>query len=46
MQPYTLVKDQRTAVETPQVQAILDGDLDDFIQAYLRYKTEKTHRKL
>jgi peptide chain release factor 2 len=45
MQPYTLVKDQRTAVETPQVQAVLDGDLDEFIQAYLRFKTEKSHRK-
>ncbi len=45
MQPYTMVKDQRTAVETPQVQRVLDGDLDEFIQAYLRHKTEKTHRK-
>jgi peptide chain release factor 2 len=45
MQPYTLVKDQRTGVETPQAQRILDGDLDEFIQAYLRYKTEKDHRK-
>ena len=45
MQPYTLVKDQRTAVETAQVQAVLDGELDDFIQAYLRMKTEKEHKK-
>jgi peptide chain release factor 2 len=45
MQPYTLVKDQRTGVETAQVQAILDGELDDFIQAYLRLKTEKEHKK-
>jgi peptide chain release factor 2 len=45
MQPYTMVKDQRVPVETPQVQAVLDGDLDEFIQAYLRYKTEKGHRK-
>lgn len=45
MQPYTMVKDQRTAVETPQVQSVLDGNLDNFIQAYLRYKTEKAHLK-
>lgn len=45
MQPYTMVKDQRTAVETPQVQSVLDGNLDDFLQAYLRHKTEKYHRK-
>src|SRR5438128_10121592 len=45
MQPYTLVKDVRTGVETAQVQAVLDGDLDEFIQAYLRQKTEREHRK-
>jgi peptide chain release factor 2 len=45
MQPYTMVKDQRTAVETPAVNKVLDGDLDEFLQAYLRYKTEKSHRK-
>src|SRR5919205_4280846 len=36
MQPYTLVKDARTQVETSQIQSVLDGDLDEFIQAYLR----------
>jgi peptide chain release factor 2 len=45
MQPYTLVKDVRTGVETSQVQSVLDGELDDFIQAYLRAKAEKEHRK-
>src|SRR5947209_14349855 len=45
LQPYTLVKDVRTGVETSQVQAVLDGEIDDFIQAYLRYKTEREHRK-
>jgi peptide chain release factor 2 len=44
MQPYTLVKDVRTDVQTPQVQAVLDGGLDEFIQAYLRYKAEARHR--
>jgi peptide chain release factor 2 len=45
LQPYTLVKDVRTGMETSQVQSILDGDLDEFIQAYLRLKTEKEHKK-
>lgn len=33
-----LVKDNRTKVETPRVENVLDGDLDDFIEAYLRFK--------
>ena len=45
LQPYTLVKDVRTDVQTAQVQKVLDGDIDDFIQAYLRQKTERTHKK-
>src|SRR5262249_48922123 len=46
LQPYTLAKDVRTGVETSQVQAVLDGEIDEFIQAYLRQKTEKTHKKV
>ncbi len=34
--PYTLVKDHRTQVETSNGQAVMDGDLDAFIQAYLK----------
>jgi peptide chain release factor 2 len=45
MQPYTLVKDVRTGMETSQVQSVLDGEIDDFIQAYLRLKAEREHRK-
>jgi peptide chain release factor 2 len=41
LQPYTMVKDVRTETETPQVHRILDGDLDEFLQAYLRMKTER-----
>ena len=36
MQPYQMVKDLRTDVEKGNIQAVLDGDLDDFIHAYLR----------
>jgi protein subunit release factor B len=33
--PYQLVKDHRTGEETGNVSAVLDGDLDRFIEAYL-----------
>lgn len=36
MQPYTLVKDHRTNVETSNVSAVLDGGIDLFIHAYLK----------
>ena len=36
MQPYTMVKDHRTKYETGNVQAIMDGEIDDFIEAFLR----------
>jgi peptide chain release factor 2 len=45
MQPYTLVKDVRTSVETAQVQKVLDGELDEFMRAFLRHKAEKTRKK-
>jgi peptide chain release factor 2 len=35
LQPYQLVKDLRTEYETSQVDAVLDGDLDAFIESYL-----------
>ena len=36
--PYSMVKDHRTSTETGNVQAVMDGDLDMFIDAYLRSK--------
>jgi len=38
MQPYTLVKDVRTGVEVGNVQAVLDGGLEPFIEAWLRWR--------
>lgn len=35
-QPYTLVKDTRTKFEAGNIQAVMDGDLDDFVNAYLK----------
>ncbi|OGC78069.1 MAG: peptide chain release factor 2 [candidate division Zixibacteria bacterium RBG_16_50_21] len=36
--PYSLVKDHRTGVETSNTQAVIDGDLDQFINAFLTFK--------
>jgi peptide chain release factor 2 len=38
LQPYRIVKDHRTDIETGNVDAVLDGALDDFIKAYLKKK--------
>jgi peptide chain release factor 2 len=40
LQPYQLVKDVRTEYETSQVDDVLDGDIDAFIEAYLSKSTE------
>jgi len=41
LQPYTLVKDHRTGVEVGNVNAVLDGSIDEFIEAYLKNKKKK-----
>jgi peptide chain release factor 2 len=38
--PYQLVKDERTRYETGNVQAVLDGDLDAFIEAFLHWRRQ------
>jgi peptide chain release factor 2 len=38
MQPYQMVKDHRTDVETGNVDAVFDGDLDQFMEGYLRWR--------
>ena len=35
-QPYTLVKDTRTKIEKGDIQAVMDGDIEDFVTAYLK----------
>ena len=44
LQPYQMVKDHRTSFQTGNVQAVLDGDLDRFIESYLRHRA-KTENK-
>lgn len=38
--PYTMVKDHRTSFEVAQVDKVMDGDLDGFIDAYLKWRME------
>lgn len=40
--PYSMVKDHRTGVETGNVQAVMDGEIDPFINAYLRSQIAKS----
>ena len=44
--PYTLVKDHRTGYETSNGQAVMDGAIDPFVEAYLKYQAkEKSSQK-
>ncbi|MEK7824999.1 MAG: peptide chain release factor-like protein, partial [Nitrospirota bacterium] len=40
-QPYQMVKDHRTGTEVGNIQAVMDGDIDQFIQGYLLKKIKK-----
>jgi peptide chain release factor 2 len=40
-QPYTMVKDHRTKVEVGNIQAVMDGDIDAFIEGFLKYSWEQ-----
>ena len=39
--PYTLVKDHRTNYEVGNIEAVMDGDLDGFIESYLKFNIQK-----
>ncbi len=40
LQPYQLVKDHRTDFQTGNIQAVLDGEIDDFIESYLQFRAK------
>ena len=44
-QPYTLVKDHRTGEESGNIEKVMDGDLDNFVDAYLNYKAQEEEAK-
>ncbi len=46
LQPYIMVKDHRTGVETGNAQKVLDGEIDIFIEGYLKTKPEDRDKRL
>lgn len=44
LQPYTMVNDHRTELKETDAHKVLDGDLDPFIDAYLRYQLQKERK--
>ncbi len=44
-QPYQMVKDHRTDYQKGNVEAVMDGDIEEFIESYLQYRAEKKNKK-
>jgi peptide chain release factor 2 len=40
MQPYTMIKDHRTDYQTGDVNKVMDGGIDEFIEAYLKKQAQ------
>ncbi len=45
LQPYQLVKDHRSDYQTGNVNSVLDGDLDQFIESFLHYRAKEKANK-
>ena len=41
LQPYQMVKDHRTDEQTGNVDAVLDGDIEKFIESFLKFRSKK-----
>ena len=44
LQPYQMIKDHRTDHQSGNVQSVLDGDIENFIESYLRYRAGKNNK--
>ncbi|OHB57366.1 MAG: peptide chain release factor 2 [Planctomycetes bacterium GWF2_42_9] len=44
LQPYQLIKDHRTDFQTGNIQPVLDGEIEGFIDSFLQYRAEKKHK--
>lgn len=44
LQPYQMIKDHRTDQQSGNVQAVLDGDIEPFIDSYLRFRAQKNNK--
>lgn len=45
LHPYKMVKDHRTGVETTQAERVLDGDLDQFVEGFLRWDAQERRQE-
>jgi peptide chain release factor 2 len=41
LQPYQMIKDHRTDFQKGNVEAVLDGDIEEFIESYLKFRSRK-----
>jgi peptide chain release factor 2 len=45
LQPYQMIKDHRTDHQSGNVQSVLDGDIESFIESYLRHRARKNNKE-